>query len=162
MSATAQSTRTEIGHVHLMVADLERSIRFYTNVLGFQPAGRVGEEIAFLTSGDYHHRIGLNTRGSRNGARPPAGSTGLFHFAILYPDREALAAAVRSALAAGIPVDGARDHGVSEAVYVRDPDGIGIELYRDRPRDEWPKTDEAAIALVNDPLDLGELLLVQG
>src|SRR6185369_7981117 len=128
-----------IGHVHLKVADLERAIAFYRDVLGFELTQRYGEQAAFLSAGGYHHHIGLNTWESQGGSPPPRGTTGLYHVAILYPTRALLADAVRRVLAAGIALDGASDHGVSEAVYLRDPDGNGLELYRDRPELEWPR-----------------------
>src|SRR6186713_1930960 len=128
-----------IGHVHLKVADLDRALAFYTGVLGFQVTTRMGAHAAFLSAGGYHHHIGLNTWESRNGHAPPAGTTGLYHFAIRYPDRAALAEALRRLVEARVPLEGASDHGVSEALYLHDPDGNGIELYRDRPRDEWPR-----------------------
>ena len=142
----------DIGHVHLKVSDLERSVGFYRDVLGFEVMHRYGEEAAFLSAGGYHHHIGLNTWESKGGHPPPTGTTGLFHVAIRYPSREALAVAVKQVVDAGIPLTGASDHGVSEAIYLRDPDQNGIELYRDRPRDEWP--DEMYTA----PLDLAALL----
>jgi len=150
--------RVDIGHAHLKVADLERAIAFYQGVLGFELMQRYGTEAAFLSAGGYHHHIGLNTWESRGGSPPPRGATGLYHVAILYPSRKALAVALRRLEAAGIPLDGAADHGVSEAVYLHDPDGNGIELYRDRPRSEWPKDDEGGYRLVSDPLDVRELM----
>ena len=127
-----------IGHVHLKVARLDRAIAFYRDVIGFTLKQTMGDSAAFLAAGDYHHHLGLNTWESLGGSPPPAGTTGLYHHAILYPDRPALARAVARVLAAGVPLEGIADHGVSESVYLRDPDGNGIELYRDRPRDEWP------------------------
>jgi catechol 2,3-dioxygenase len=149
---------TRIGHVHLKVSDLERSIAFYRDALGFELTGRYGRAAAFLSAGGYHHHIGLNVWESRGGAPPPPGSTGLYHFAILYPTRTALADALRRLTAAGVPLSGAADHGVSEALYLSDPDGNGIELYRDRPREEWPRDASGATAMATDPLDLGNLL----
>jgi catechol 2,3-dioxygenase len=147
-----------IGHVHLKVADLERALGFYRDVLGFQLTQRYGRDAAFVSAGGYHHHIGLNVWESRGGGPPPPGSTGLYHVAILYPDRAALADALRRLIEAGIPVEGASDHGVSEALYLRDPDGNGIELYRDRPRAEWPRDGEGNIAMVMRPLDVQALL----
>jgi catechol 2,3-dioxygenase len=149
---------TRIGHVHLKVADLERALGFYRDVLGFEVTQRMGSEAAFLSAGGYHHHIGLNTWESRGGSPPPAGATGLYHLAILYPTRAALADALRRLRAAGIPLDGAADHGVSEALYLRDPDGNGVELYRDRPPEEWPRTPDGGLAMVTRRLDLEELL----
>ena len=150
--------RVDIGHVHLKVADLERALGFYHGVLGFGVTGRLGTEAAFLSAGGYHHHIGLNTWESRGGAPPPTGATGLYHVAIRYPDRRTLAGALRRLIAAGIPLEGASDHGVSEALYLRDPDGNGIELYRDRPREEWPRGPDGATAMFTRPLDLEALL----
>ena len=147
-----------IGHVHLKVADLERSIRFYNGVLGFEVTQRYGSQAAFLSAGGYHHHIGLNTWESLGGSPPPPGSTGLYHTAILYPTRRALADALRRLMAAGIPLDGASDHGVSEALYLRDPDENGVELYRDRPQAEWPRTPDGELAMVTERLDLESLL----
>ena len=149
--------RTDIGHVHLKVSDLERSISFYRDVLGFELKQQLGDEAAFLAAGDYHHHIGLNTWESRGGRPPPPGTTGLFHFAIRFPDRPALAQALRRVLEAGIRV-GASDHGVSEAVYFEDPDGNGIEIYRDRPKEEWPRSTDGGVAMMTAPLDLEGLL----
>jgi catechol 2,3-dioxygenase len=150
--------RVRIGHVHLKVADLERSLRFYCGVLGFQITQRYGTQAAFVSAGGYHHHIGLNTWESLGGSPPLAGSTGLYHVAILYPDRRALADALRRLLAAGIPLDGASDHGVSEALYLRDPDDNGVELYRDRPPEAWPRTPRGELAMVTERLDLRGLL----
>src|SRR5438045_4156878 len=133
--------QVRIGHVHLKVADLERSLRFYCGVLGFQLTQRYGTQAAFVSAGGYHHHIGLNTWESLGGSPPPAGRTGLYHLAILYPTRAALADALRRLIAADIPLEGASDHGVSEALYLRDPDGNGLELYHDRRREEWPFRD---------------------
>jgi len=151
--------RIEIGHVHLKVADLERAIAFYSGVLGFELTQRMGSTAAFLSAGGYHHHIALNTWESRNGAPPAAGTTGLYHFAIRYPDRASLGDALRRLNAAGVTIDGASDHGVSEALYLRDPDGNGIELYRDRPRDEWPRSSDGTLQMLTNPLDLEALLL---
>lgn len=148
----------DIGHVHLKVADLDRAVAFYTEVLGFEVQARIGDDAAFLSAGGYHHHIGLNTWESKGGSPPPRGTTGLYHFAIRYPTRAALARAVRGVLDAGLRI-GASDHGVSEAVYLEDPDGNGIELYCDRPREEWPRTaDGDGVAMYSRPLDLEGLL----
>lgn len=149
---------TRIGHVHLKVADLERALAFYCGVLGFTLTQRYGREAAFVSAGGYHHHIGLNTWESRGGSPPPRGSTGLFHVAILYPSRADLADALQRLTAAGVPLDGASDHGVSEALYLRDPDGNGIELYWDRPEAEWPRDADGALAMQTRPLDLPALL----
>ena len=150
--------RVDIGHVHLKVADLERSIAFYHGVLGFEVTQRMGDRAAFLSAGGYHHHIGLNTWESLGGAPPPRGSTGLYHVAVRYPDRHSLADALRRLRDHGVPLQGAADHGVSEALYLSDPDGNGVELYRDRPREEWPRTSEGDLAMVTHPLDLEGLL----
>lgn len=150
--------RVCIGHIHLKVSDLERSLQFYCRVLGFHLAQEMGREAAFVSAGDYHHHIGLNTWESRGGLPPPRGSIGLFHVGILYPTRAALADALRRLLTAKIPLDGASDHGVSEALYLRDPDRNGIELYRDKPREEWPRTARGELAMFTRPLDLEALL----
>ncbi|HET9951406.1 MAG TPA: VOC family protein [Candidatus Eisenbacteria bacterium] len=150
-------SRVDIGHVHLKVADLDRAIDFYSGVLGFDLVQRMGRQAAFLSAGGYHHHIGLNTWESAGGSPPPRGSTGLYHVAIRYPDRAALADALRRLLAAGVPLEGSADHGVSEALYLRDPDGNGIELYWDRPREEWPRDAKGELRMVSDPLDLGAL-----
>lgn len=147
-----------IGHVHLKVADLERAIAFYGGVLGFQVTQRYGRSAAFLSAGGYHHHIGLNTWQSAGGSPPPEHATGLFHTAILYPTRAALADALRRLHNAGIPLDGASDHGVSEALYLRDPDQNGVELYWDRPAEQWPRTPEGELAMFTRPLDLNRLL----
>jgi catechol 2,3-dioxygenase len=154
--------RTDIGHVHLKVSDLDRSIAFYRDVLGFELQQRMGDEAAFLSAGGYHHHIGLNTWQSKGGSPPPPGTTGLFHFAIRYPDRRALANALKRVLEAGIPI-GASDHGVSEAIYFEDPDGNGIEIYRDRPREEWPRArDGDGVAMMTATLDIRGLLAEAG
>jgi catechol 2,3-dioxygenase len=150
--------RADIGHVHLKVAEIERSLAFYTGVLGFELQQRMGDEAAFVSAGGYHHHIGLNTWQSRGGSPPPPGHTGLFHFAIRYPDRATLADGLRRLLDAGHPISGASDHGVSEAIYLADPDGNGIELYRDRPREEWPRDPRGEVAMMTIPLDLNALL----
>ena len=147
-----------IGHVHLKVADLERSLRFYCGVLGFGLTQRYGRQAAFVAAGGYHHHIGLNTWESLGGQPPPPGTTGLYHTAILYPTRRALADALRRVLEAGIPLDGAADHGVSEALYLRDPDDNGVELYWDRPPDVWPRTPQGELAMFTRRLDLNGLL----
>ncbi len=152
----------DVGHVHLKVADLDRALAFYHGVLGFEVMARMGNQAAFVAAGGYHHHIGLNTWESRGGDPPPRGSTGLYHVAIRYPTRGDLARAARRVLEAGIPLDGAADHGVSEAIYLRDPDQNGIELYTDRPREEWPRTADGGYALVTEPLDLEELLAEAG
>ena len=152
----------DIGHVHLKVADIDRSLAFYCDVLGFELMTRFGEEAAFISAGGYHHHIGLNTWESRGGSPPPAGTTGLYHVAIRYPSRAALADALRGLVEAGIRLEGASDHGVSEALYLRDPDANGIELYRDRPREEWPRTPEGEFMMYTAPLDLDSLLAEPG
>lgn len=151
-----------VGHVHLKVADLDRAIGFYRDVLGFDLTQRYGDSAAFLGAGGYHHHIGLNTWHSRSGSPAPAGHTGLYHAAFLYPDRRALALVVKRVTAAGIPLESAADHGVSEAVYLRDPDGNGVELYRDRARADWPRDAQDNLAMVNDPLDIPALLAETG
>jgi catechol 2,3-dioxygenase len=153
--------QTRIGHVHLTVSDLDRALRFYRDVLGFDVTSRFGRDAVFLSAGGYHHHIGLNTWAGRGAPAPPPGTTGLYHFAILYPDRKALAAALRRVLDAGVPVEGAADHGVSEAVYLRDPDGNGVELYCDRPEHEWPRGADGTLAMATKALDL-EALLAEG
>lgn len=149
---------TRIGHVHLKVADLDRALGFYRDVLGFELTQRYGAQAAFLSAGGYHHHIGLNTWESAGGHPPPPGTTGLYHVAILYPTREALADALRRLAEAGIPLDGASDHGVSEALYLRDPDGNGVELYWDRPEEQWPRTPGGDLNMVTRRLDLHSLL----
>ncbi|MGE3148237.1 MAG: VOC family protein [Pseudorhodoplanes sp.] len=148
---------TMIGHVHLKVADLDRALGFYRDVLGFELMQRY-PGAAFISAGGYHHHIGLNTWESAGGKPPPPGTTGLYHTAILYPTRAALADALRRVIAAGIPLDGASDHGVSEALYLRDPDQNGVELYRDRPEDEWPRNPDGTLAMHTRRLDLDDLL----
>lgn len=150
--------KVSIGHVHLKVADLERALGFYCGVLGLEVTKRYGRDAAFLSAGGYHHHIGLNTWESQGGSPPPAGTTGLYHVAILYPTRAALADALRRVIKAGIPLEGASDHGVSEAIYLRDPDGNGVELYRDRPKASWPRNADGGLAMSNHPLDLDALL----
>ena len=150
--------RVDIGHVHLKVADIDRSLAFYVGVLGLELQQRLGEEAAFVSAGGYHHHLGLNTWQSKGGSPPPPGHTGLFHTAIRYPDRVTLADALRRVLDAGIPLTGASDHGVSEALYLNDPDGNGVELYRDRPQAEWPRDPDGGVAMMSIPLDLNALL----
>ena len=147
-----------IGHVHLKVADLERAIRFYRDMLGFELTQRYGTQAAFLSAGGYHHHIGLNTWESQGGSPPPPRATGLYHLAILYPTRAELADALRRVIRAGISLEGAADHGVSEALYLRDPDGNGVELYWDRPKEEWPRDEDEGVAMFTRPLDVEALL----
>ena len=149
---------TRIGHVHLTVSDLDRALAFYRDVLGFAVTARYGRDAVFLSAGGYHHHVGLNTWAGRGAPQPPQGTTGLYHFAILYPDRAALAGAVRRVLDHGGRLEGAADHGVSEAVYLRDPDGNGVELYRDRPEREWPRTPDGSLVMHTLPLDVDALL----
>lgn len=149
---------TRIGHVHLKVADLERALGFYVGVLGFELQQKMGSHAAFISAGGYHHHIGLNTWESRGGQPPALGTTGLYHLAILYPTRAALADALRRLWAAGIELDGAADHGVSEALYLRDPDDNGVELYWDRPESEWPRGDDGELAMFSHRLDLEDLM----
>jgi catechol 2,3-dioxygenase len=155
---TTVDPAVRIGHVHLKVSNLERSIAFYSGILGFEIMQRFGSQAAFLSAGGYHHHIGLNTWESSGGAPPPQGTTGLYHVAILYPGRRQLADALRRLLDARIPLDGASDHGVSEALYLRDPDENGLELYWDRPREQWPRTPEGELAMYTRRLDLRALL----
>jgi catechol 2,3-dioxygenase len=156
MSAIDPNVR--IGHVHLKVADIQRALDFYCGVLGFELMQRFGAGAAFISAGGYHHHIGLNTWESQGGSPPPPGTTGLYHLAILYPTRVALADALKRLVAAGIPLDGASDHGVSEALYLRDPDQNGVELYWDRPEADWPRTSTGELAMVTERLDLDALL----
>ncbi len=151
-----------LGHVHLKVANLERALAFYRDVLGFEVTLRMGSQAAFLSAGGYHHHIGLNTWESAGGSPPPPGATGLYHTAILYPTRPLLGDALRRVLAANIPLDGAADHGVSEALYLRDPDENGVELYWDRPAEEWPRQPDGSLAMFTRPLDLNALLKAAG
>lgn len=150
--------RVSIGHVHLKVADLERALAFYCGVLGFELTQRYGSQAAFISAGGYHHHIGLNTWESLSGSSPPPGTTGLYHLAILYPTRRTLADALRRLIDARIELDGASDHGVSEALYLRDPDGNGVELYRDRAREQWTRDADGQLAMYTRPLDLRNLL----
>ena len=154
--------RVRIGHVHLKVADLERALKFYRDMLGFELTQSFGRQAAFLSAGGYHHHIGLNIWESAGGPPPPPGTTGLYHLAIVYPTRASLADALRRVLAAGIELDGASDHGVSEALYLRDPDGNGIELYWDRPKEQWPRTPDGGLAMFTHALDLDALLKEAG
>jgi len=155
--------RVDIGHVHLKVADIDRSLGFYRDVLGFDETQRHGDQAAFISAGGYHHHLGLNTWESRGGSPPPPGTTGLYHVAIRYPDRRTLGDALRRLVDAKWPIDGATDHGVSEAVYLRDPDGNGVELYRDKPEEEWPRPGSGqGVAMHNAPLDLQALLSEAG
>lgn len=161
-TSKAIAAGTRIGHVHLKVADLDRALGFYCDVLGFELMQRMGSGAAFISAGGYHHHIGLNTWESKGGRPPAPGTTGLFHLAILYPTRAALADALRRLIAAGISLDGASDHGVSEALYLRDPDNNGVELYRDRPEAEWPRDETGALAMYTHRLDLDDLLREAG
>ncbi len=151
--------RVDIGHVHLKVADIDRSLAFWCDVLGFELQTRMGDQAAFISAGGYHHHLGLNTWESKGGSPPPPGSTGLYHVAVRYPDRRTLGDALRRVIEAGTQVSGATDHGVSEAIYLRDPDGNGVELCRDRPREEWPRGPGGEeVAMHNAPFDLEALL----
>jgi catechol 2,3-dioxygenase len=152
----------EIGHVHLKVSNIERSLRFYRDILGFDVVQRMGDGAAFLSAGGYHHHLGLNTWESKGGPPPPLGSTGLYHVAIRYPDRRTLADAYERLRSAGIPLEGAADHGVSEALYLRDPDGNGLELYRDRPKERWPRDGDGSLRMVTRPLELAALAAEAG
>ena len=153
---------TRIGHVHLKVADLERSLAFYRDLLGFELQQYYGDNAAFISAGGYHHHIGLNTWYSKNGPPAPQRSAGLFHTAILYPERRDLAIIVKRLLEANYPLTGASDHGVSEAIYLDDPDGNGVELYWDRPKEEWPLDAKGNLQMMTEPLDLKELLQLAG
>jgi catechol 2,3-dioxygenase len=150
--------RTAIGHVHLKVSDLDRAIDFCRDAMGFELMDRFGDQAAFLSAGGYHHHIGLNTWHSKGADPAPVRSAGLYHFAILYADRKALANALKRLVEHGVAIDGVADHGVSEAIYLHDPDGNGIEIYRDRPRADWPRTGDGSLAMVTDPLDVESLL----
>ena len=158
MSKKAIHEGVRMGHVHLKVADLERALRFYHGVLGFEVTQKMGNSAAFLSAGGYHHHIGLNTWESAGGESPAPGTTGLYHLAIVYPTRAELADALHRLIDAGIPLDGAADHGVSEALYLRDPDGNGVELYWDRPQEQWPRNAEGELAMYTQHLDLKGLL----
>ena len=149
---------TKIGHVHLTVANLDRALAFYRDVLGFEVTTRYGREAVFLSAGGYHHHVALNTWAGEGAPAPAPGTTGLYHFAILYPDRKALATALKKVLDNGIVLEGASDHGVSEAIYLRDPDGNGVELYRDRPQEEWPRAEDGSLRMHTRPLNLAKLL----
>ncbi len=158
MSTAPIDSGVDIGHVHLKVADIEKSLGFWCGVLGFELQHRMGDQAAFISAGGYHHHIGLNTWESRGGSPPPSGTTGLYHVAVRYPTRAALADALRRLGRAGIRLDGASDHGVSEALYLRDPDSNGVELYRDRPREEWPREPDGSFVMFTRALDLESLL----
>ena len=149
---------TKIGHVHLTVANLDRALAFYRDVLGFEVTTRYGREAVFLSAGGYHHHVALNTWAGEGAPAPAPGTTGLYHFAILYPDRKALARALKNVLDNGIVLEGASDHGVSEAIYLRDPDGNGVELYRDRAQEEWPRAEDGSLRMHTRPLNLAQLL----
>lgn len=151
-------SRVDIGHVHLKVADLDRALGFWRDALGFEEQARIGDQAAFLSAGGYHHHIGLNTWESQGGSPPPPGTTGLYHVAVRFPDRKTLAETLKRLAEAGIQLEGASDHGVSEAVYLRDPDGNGLELYRDRPREEWPTNPDGSLGMFTQPLDVRALL----
>jgi catechol 2,3-dioxygenase len=161
-TATPVNAGARIGHIHLRVADIDRALKFYCDVLGFELMQRLGAQAAFVSAGGYHHHIGLNTWESRGGAAPAPGTTGLYHLAILYPTRAALGAALRRVLDAKIPLEGASDHGVSEAIYLRDPDDNGVELYWDRPQAQWPLTADGKLAMFTRRLDLTNLLAEAG
>lgn len=149
---------TKIGHVHLKVADIERSLKFYRDILGFELVTRMGDSAAFLSAGGYHHHIGLNTWKSKDATPPPPGHTGLYHVAILFPSRQELAKTLKRLIEAKYPISGSSDHGVSEAIYLDDPDGNGIELYRDRPKEEWPKDEQGNMTFTSELLDLDTLI----
>jgi catechol 2,3-dioxygenase len=155
---TKAHSQTTIGHIHLKVSDLDRAVAFYRDVMGFELTQTYGDQAAFLSAGGYHHHIGLNTWFSKNSPPAPKRSAGLFHVAFLYPDRAALAQAFKSVLEAGVEIEGAADHGVSEAIYFSDPDGNGIEIYRDRPAADWPHDENGTLDMENAPLDLEALL----
>jgi catechol 2,3-dioxygenase len=154
--------KTRIGHVHLKVANIERALWFYRDILGFEITQWYGEDAVFLSAGGYHHHIGLNTWSGKNVPPAPRHTAGLYHLAILYPERRDLAQALRWLLEAKYPIDGASDHGVSEALYLRDPDDNGVELYRDRPEDQWPRTEDGKLTMVTRPLDVEDLLAELG
>lgn len=161
-AARAIHPDVRVGHVHLKVADLDRALKFYRGVLGFEVTQQMGRQAAFLSAGGYHHHIGLNTWESAGGQPSAPGTTGLYHVAILYPMRKLLADALRRVLRAGIELEGAADHGTSEAIYLRDPDGNGVELYWDRPREEWPRSADGGLAMFTHPLDVEGLLKLAG
>ena len=150
--------QARIGHIHLTVSNLDRALKFYTEMLGFSVTAKFGDSAIFLSSGNYHHHIGLNTWAGENAPAPPAGHTGLYHFAILYPNRQELAKAFKVLWENKYPIDGASDHGVSESIYLKDPDGNGIELYCDRPREEWPADEDGNVLMITKALDLPSLL----
>jgi catechol 2,3-dioxygenase len=158
MSTKPIHPEARIGHVHLKVANLERALAFYQGVLGLELTQKFGESAAFLSAGGYHHHVGLNVWESRDGQPPAPGTTGLYHLALLYPTRAELGDALRRLVEAGVPLDGAADHGVSEALYLRDPDGNGVELYWDRPQEQWPRSADGSLAMYSRQLDLGDLL----
>ena len=162
MVAEKSPPGTRIGHVHLKVSDLERMVRFYGDVIGFDVVTRWSDQAAFLSAGGYHHHLGLNTWESKDGSPPPPGTTGLYHHAILFPDRRSLARCLRRVIESGTPITGAADHGVSEAIYLDDPEGNGVELYRDRPPEEWPRNEQGEVYMYNRPLDLRALLEAAG
>lgn len=163
MSAGPLDPRVDIGHVHLKVSDIDRSLDFWCGVIGFELQQRWGDQAAFVSAGGYHHHLGLNTWESKGGAPPPSGTTGLYHVAVRFPDRKSLAQALNRVVEAGVPLQGASDHGVSEAIYLADPDGNGVELYRDRPREEWPRPEDGkGVAMFSAPLDLQALLAEAG
>ena len=157
MTATVHP-QTRVGHIHLKVSDLSRAIRFYRDVLGFSVTQQFGDKAAFLSAGGYHHHVGLNTWHSEGRDPAPVAAAGLYHVAFLFPDRASLAEALQRVLDSGVPLDGSADHGVSEAVYFRDPDGNGVELYVDRPEAQWPRTSDGALKMMNEPLDVPALL----
>jgi len=159
MAEPTLDPRVDIGHVHLKVADLDRALDFWCGVIGFELQQRWTDQAAFVSAGGYHHHLGLNTWESKDGSPPPRGTTGLYHVAVRFPDRKTLAEAVKRVLGSGVGLDGASDHGVSEAIYLRDPDGNGVELYRDRPKEEWPRpSDGDGVAMFSQPLDVRALL----
>jgi catechol 2,3-dioxygenase len=158
MSSANIDPGVDIGHVHLKVADIDRALGFWRDVLGFEEQARYGDQAVFISAGGYHHHIGLNTWESQGGSPPLPGTTGLYHVAVRYPTRAALADALRRVIGAGIALEGASDHGVSEALYLRDPDSNGVELYRDRPKEEWPRNPDGSLGMFTHPLDVRALL----